>query len=144
MPLALRGEAGRWWAGSSSGEGPRPAQRRGPCLRVRQMTWPTSWRVASTTKAGASREADGRVRFVRCGGEAGYLQCSCFPCKVWKPPRSVWCGLSSSAFIVDRDCVAVGVLKRERPAEGAIDGLREDRHVVLGELVMKGLGVVGP
>lgn len=55
MPLALRGEAGRWWAGLSSGEGPRPAQRRGPSLRVRQMTWPTSWRVASTTKAGASR-----------------------------------------------------------------------------------------
>jgi hypothetical protein len=86
----------------------------------------------------------GRVLVVQGGGEAGYLQCSCFPRKVWKPPRSVWCGLSSSAFIVDRDCVAVGVLKRERPAEGAIDGLREDRHVVLGELVMKGLGVVGP
>ena len=85
-----------------------------------------------------------RSGVVRCGGEAGYLQCSCFPRKVWRPPRSVWCGLSSSAFIVDRDCVAVGVLKRERPAEGAIDGLREDRHVVLGELVMKGLGVVGP
>jgi hypothetical protein len=144
MPLALRGEAGRWWAGSSSGEGPRPAQRRGPSLRVRQMTWPTSWRVASTTKAGASREADGRVRFVRCGGEAGYLQCSCFPCKVWKPPRSVWCGLSSSAFIVDRDGVAVRVSERERPAEGAIDRLGQDRHVVLGELVVKGLGVVGP
>jgi hypothetical protein len=53
-------------------------------------------------------------------------------------------GCSSSACIVDRDGVAIRVLERERPAEGAIDRLGQDRDAVLDELVMKGLGVVGP
>lgn len=144
MPLALRGEAGRWWAGSSSGEGPRPAQRRGPSLRVRQMTWPTSWRVASTTKAGASRGGGRTSAFRPMRGRGRLPPVLLLPVQVWKPPRSVWCGLSSSAFIVDRDGVAVRVSERERPAEGAIDRLGQDRHVVLGELVVKDLGVVGP
>ena len=63
---------------------------------------------------------------------------------VLKPQRSVRCGLASSVCVVDRDGVAVRVSERERPAEGAIDRLGQDRHVVLGELVVKGLGVVGP
>ncbi len=62
----------------------------------------------------------------------------------WKPQRSVRCGLGSSAFIVDRDGVAVRVSERECPAEGTIDRLGQDRHAVLGESVVKGLGVVGP
>jgi hypothetical protein len=53
-------------------------------------------------------------------------------------------GGSSSACIVDRDGVAVRVSERERPAEGTIDRISQDRHAVLGELVMKDLGVVGP
>ena len=55
-----------------------------------------------------------------------------------------WGGCHSSACVVDRDGVAVRVSERERPAEGAIDRLGQDRHVVLGELVVKDLGVVGP
>jgi len=79
---------------------------------------------------------------VQGGGEAGYLRCSCPPCKVWRPPRSVRCGLCLSAFVVDGGGVAVGVSECERPAEGAIDRLGQDRHAVLGELVVKGLGVL--
>ena len=58
-------------------------------------------------------------------------------------PRSVRCGLSSSARIVDRDGVGVRVSERERPAEGTIDRLSQDRHTVLDESVMKDLGVLG-
>jgi len=42
----------------------------------------------------------------------------------------VRCGLSLSAFIVDRDGVAVRVSERERPAEGTIDRLSQDRQDV--------------
>ncbi len=59
-------------------------------------------------------------------------------------PGTATLPVSSACSIVDRDGIAVRVLERERSTEGTIDRLTEDGHAVLGESVMKGLGVLGP